>query len=192
MTIEDEIAAQADITESTESTEQTRAAVEAARRLAGQVTPPRGNIDAHLARALRNLAVDEDSLEGRLALVDEIRQLSARHGGAIHEIYMHLGAAIVCLSRSVGRSTSEHVDLVNELGVLRERWPASVVIAAVYVAEVWNAYVMDGLEARPEQLIAEVEVIRSGLPESHQDIERALEYLRAELAGEGVEEPERD
>ncbi len=43
-----------------------------------------------------------------------------------------------------------------------------------------------------EIVIAEIEAIRSGLPEGHEDIERALGYLRAELAREGGEEPERD
>jgi hypothetical protein len=175
------VKANADVTEMTERVDQTRAAAEAARRFAQRVARPRAKIDAHLARALRNLAVDVDSLGTRLALVEEIRQLSARHAKAVLDIDEHLAAAIHCLARPLGRGTAKHLELISELAILHKQWPTSVEIARVYVAESWNAYTTGGLEVEPEQLLARIESIRSALPESHDSIEKALTYLRAEL-----------
>lgn len=174
----------ANVTEITERIEHTLEAADAARRFARRVDPPHAKIDAHLARALRNVAVDADSLDTRLALVEELRQLSARHADLTLEIDEHLAAALVCLSRSLGRGTTEHLELVDELEDLHDKWPLCVEIARVYVAETWNAYTTGGLDIEPEELLARIESVRDALPESHADIEDALARLRAELERE--------
>jgi hypothetical protein len=171
----------ANVTETTERVDHTRAAAEAARRFTQRVARPHEKINAQLARALRNLAVDEDSLDACLALAEEIRQLSARHAGSNFDIDEHLAAALGSLARPLGHGTTEHMELVDELAVLHQRWSLSVEIAGVYVAETWNAYAKGGLEAEPEQLLARIESIRSALPESDDRIEKALTYLRAKL-----------
>jgi hypothetical protein len=168
----------ADVTEITDRVEHTLEAVESARRFARRVDPPHAKIDAHLARALRNLAVDTDSLEIRLGLVEEIRQLSKRHAEPVLDIDEQLAPACVCLSRSLGRGTPEHVELVRELAMLNQRWPTSVEIARVYVSETWNAYATRGLNTHPKRLLVRIQKVRSALPESHADIEQALTYLR--------------
>lgn len=171
----------ADVTEVTDRVEDTRTAAEAARRFARRVVPKNPKVDAQLARALRNLAVDEDSLDTRLSIVDELRQLSTRHAEAVQDTDEHLAAALVCLSRSVGRGTDEHMKLVDELASLHRRWPTSVEIAGAYVGETWNAYSTGGLEAEPQQLLAGFESIRNSLSQSDESIDQALAYLRAEL-----------
>jgi hypothetical protein len=97
------------------------------------------------------------------------------------DIDEHRAAALGSLARPLGRSTTKHLELVNELAILHQRWPTSVEIAGVYVAETWNAYATGGLEAEPEQLLARIESIRSALPKSDDRIEKALSHLRARL-----------
>ena len=84
----------------------------------------------------------------------------------------------------MGRGSPEHVDLLNELGELLKRWPASVGIAGRYAAELWNAYACDGLEAEAKDLLAELESIRDALPGPHADLEAALAYFRAEVTSD--------
>jgi len=174
----------ASVTEITERVEDTRTAAEAARRFARRLVRPNSKVDAQLARALRNLAVDEESLETLRSIVEELRQLSMRHGGKVLDTDEHFAVALHRLCGSLDRGNDEHLKLVDELASLHRRWPTSIEIAANYVAETWNAYSTGSLELEPEQLLVQVESIRSALSQSHENIDRALAHLRAELARE--------
>ena len=173
--------AYANVAETTSTPERTRQAADAAGICAARLTHPDPVVDAELARALRNLAVDLDELSSRVEIATWLRELSGRQLEPVCSIDEHLSVALVCLSRSLGRGNAEHLGIVHELAALHHRWPLSLRIAGDYVGETWNAYVCGGLDEPPVELLERFETIRSSLPQLNDNIERALHYLRGEL-----------
>lgn len=70
--------------------EETRIAATFAREFAYQVYPPNERVDAELARALRNLAAEENTLEKALVILEEIRSLALRHPHPVPDIEEHI------------------------------------------------------------------------------------------------------
>ena len=173
--------AYSNVAEATSTPELTRQAADAAGCFAARLLIPDEVVDAELARALRNLAVDVDELASRLELATWLRELSGRQLEPVCSIDEHLSVALVCLSRSLGRGSDQHLALVHELAALHHRWPLSLRIAGDYVGETWNAYVCGGLDEPPVELLERFETIRAHLPQVNENIERALSYLRGEL-----------